>query len=71
MSSSNMSTSLAASEVRKKNVPRRMFGKKARKNKAIQSWRRAAQLIIPVAHTIGAVSISLNFKFILSNFYTP
>ncbi|XP_048762594.2 WD repeat-containing protein on Y chromosome-like isoform X3 [Ostrea edulis] len=50
-----MSTSLAASEVRKKNVPRRMFGKKARKNKAIQSWRRAAQLIIPVAHTIGAL----------------
>lgn len=34
-----------------------MFGRKARKNRAIQSWRRAAQLIIPVAQTIGAVCI--------------
>uniref|UniRef100_K1QTL6 Uncharacterized protein n=1 Tax=Magallana gigas TaxID=29159 RepID=K1QTL6_MAGGI len=44
-----------ASAPPKRSIPRRMFGRKARKNRAIQSWRRAAQLIIPVAQTIGAL----------------
>lgn len=50
-----------------------MFGRKARKNRAIRSWKRAAQLILPVAQTIGAVSIvsfcEENKEIVLFNIY--